>query len=209
MVKSQNSRWVKGQVEVLKKLFTPILSSSLPFGKKIDLFMFILVDSISLFIFFTGFLGGLLLFFNTYHSPWMLICPVFYVNVVPYFLFTFVIHHYFVEKKSGFFQSFIMFLQKGFLFLFIAVGFSLQNSISVLQALIGIKTTFLKTAKYGKNWGRKRAYHPENKNPMLIGEIAFTLFLTSVLVYAFINNMAGIIPLLILYVVSYVTLFFL
>jgi hypothetical protein len=84
----------------------------------------------------------------------------------------------------------------------IGIGLAVNNTRAVLEALMGHKSDFARTAKYGierrlDDWQHKRYHQSMPIQPFI--ELAFGLYFTAAVVYALSNGIFGTLPFLVLF----------
>ncbi len=146
--RSQQFRWNKGGAENLIKLFKKIIKSNeLSYKSKFHAVLHLLNSSMFLCIFIISFLSVPMLIIK--HK---FLVFSFYFNIMAFFIATTVLFFicYWITYKSihgDGYKNFIKYIGLFFTFYAIAMGFSYQNSIAVIQAYIGKKTEFIRTPK--------------------------------------------------------------
>lgn len=146
--RSQQFRWNKGGAENLVKLFKKIINSNeLSKKSKFHAVLHLLNSSMFLCIFIISFLSVPMLIIK--HK--FLVFDM-YFNIMAFFILTTLLFFicYWVPYKSihgGGFKNFVNYIGLFFTFYAIAMGFSFQNSLAVLEAYIGKKSEFIRTPK--------------------------------------------------------------
>ena len=146
--RSQQFRWNKGGAENLIKLFKKIIQSDQLSNKsKFHGVLHLLNSSMFLCVFIISFLSVPMLIIK--HK--FLVFDV-YFNIMAFFIVTTVLFFisYWVTYKNihgAGFKNFINYIGLFFTFYSIAMGFSLQNSVAVLEAYLGKKSAFIRTPK--------------------------------------------------------------
>jgi cellulose synthase/poly-beta-1,6-N-acetylglucosamine synthase-like glycosyltransferase len=141
----QQSRWAKGLTQVAKKLLIPILRSNQPFGVKAEAF-FHLTPNISypLMIVVSALMLPVMIvrFYQGWFQMLLIDLPLIAASFWPLMAFYMVAHRALFPKTW----------KRGILFLpaLMAAGIALTliNSRAVMEALIGYRTEFARTAKY-------------------------------------------------------------
>ncbi len=147
--RSQQFRWNKGGAENFVKMASKVIASTTISRKtKFHGLLHLLNSSMFLCIFTMAVLSVPMLFVKNYfsHIGW-------YFDVMVFFIVTsiiFFICYWFTFKNivGGGFKNFISYIGMFFTFYAIAMGFSFQNSIAVLEGLIGKKSEFVRTPKF-------------------------------------------------------------
>lgn len=146
--RSQQFRWNKGGAENFVKMASKVIGSSTISNKtKFHGLLHLLNSSMFLCIFTMAVLSVPMLFVKNYFSHIGL-----YFDIMIFFIVTsiiFFICYWFTFKniQGGGFKNFIRYIGMFFTFYAIAMGFSFQNSIAVLEGLLGKKSEFIRTPK--------------------------------------------------------------
>jgi cellulose synthase/poly-beta-1,6-N-acetylglucosamine synthase-like glycosyltransferase len=147
--RSQQFRWNKGGAQNFRKMNWRLINSkSIPLKTKIHGILHLLNSSMFLMIFAMAVLSIPILFIkNSYpHLE-------FFFNILMFFIITSILFFisYWVTFKNiqgGGFKNFIKYIGLFFTFYAIAMGFSLHNTIAVLEGLVGKKSEFIRTPKF-------------------------------------------------------------
>ncbi|PKD17569.1 glycosyl transferase family 2 [Salegentibacter salinarum] len=150
--RSQQFRWNKGAAENFRKNFKKLLKDkSVPFSTKFHAFFHLLNSSMFLVILVLAVLSIPVLFIknNNPQFGW-------YFNLVAFFLLSTVIFflcYYVAYAKihGNSFKSFLTFIGMFFTFFSVAMGFSVHNSLAVLEGHFGKKSAFIRTPKFNVN----------------------------------------------------------
>jgi cellulose synthase/poly-beta-1,6-N-acetylglucosamine synthase-like glycosyltransferase len=147
--RSQQFRWNKGGAENFGKMKRPVVASKLISAKtKVHGLLHLLNSSMFLCIFIMAVLSVPVLFIKNQYSHISL-----YFDVMVFFIVTSLIfficywNTYKIIQGSGF-MNFSKYTGLFFTFYSIAMGFSFQNSIAVLEGLVGKKSEFIRTPKF-------------------------------------------------------------
>ncbi len=147
--RSQQFRWNKGGAENFVKMASKVIASNTISNKtKFHGLLHLLNSSMFLCIFTMAVLSVPMLFVKNYFSHISL-----YFDIMIFFIVTsiiFFICYWFTYKslQGGGFKNFIKYIGMFFTFYAIAMGFSFQNSIAVLEGLLGKKSEFIRTPKF-------------------------------------------------------------
>jgi cellulose synthase/poly-beta-1,6-N-acetylglucosamine synthase-like glycosyltransferase len=147
--RSQQFRWNKGGAENFAKMKSRVLASDvISIKTKIHGILHLLNSSMFLFIFLMAILSVPILFIKN-NYPQLDV----YFNIMMFFIITSIIFFicYWVTFKNvqgGGFKNFLKYIGLFFTFYSIAMGFSFQNSIAVLEGLFGKKSEFVRTPKF-------------------------------------------------------------
>lgn len=148
-MRSQQFRWNKGGAENFRKMAAKVLNSDAISSKtKIHGILHLLNSSMFLCIFLMSILSVPVLFIKNYfvHLNYLF-------NIMAFFVLTTIIFFicYWYSYKSihgGGFRNFISFTKLFFTFYTVVMGFSFQNSIAVIEGLLGKKSEFVRTPKF-------------------------------------------------------------
>lgn len=147
--RSQQFRWNKGGAENFVKMASKVMASNTISRKtKFHGLLHLLNSSMFLCIFIMAVLSVPMLFVKNYfsHIGW-------YFDIMVFFIITsmiFFICYWFTYKniQGGGLINFLKYIRMFFTFYAIAMGFSFQNSIAVLEGLLGKKSEFIRTPKF-------------------------------------------------------------
>ena len=147
--RSQQFRWNKGGAENFVKMASKVIASNTISTKtKFHGLLHLLNSSMFLCIFIMAVLSVPMLFVKNYfsHIGW-------YFDIMIFFIVTsiiFFICYWFTYKniQGGGFTNFIKYIGMFFTFYAVAMGFSFQNSIAVLEGFLGKKSEFIRTPKF-------------------------------------------------------------
>lgn len=147
--RSQQFRWNKGGAENFLKMASKVIASnSISRKTKFHALLHLLNSSMFLCIFIMAVLSVPMLFIKNHFSDIDL-----YFDVMVFFILTsiiFFVCYWFTFKniQGGGFKNFLKYIGLFFTFYSIAMGFSFQNSIAVLEGLLGKKSEFIRTPKF-------------------------------------------------------------
>lgn len=191
--RSQQFRWNKGAAENFKKNFKKLLKDkTVPFGTKFHAFFHLLNSSMFLIILVLAVLSIPVLFIknNNPQFGW-------YFNLVAFFLVSTVIfflcyYAAYAKIHGKSFKSFLKFIGMFFTFFSVAMGFSVHNSLAVLEGHLGKKSAFIRTPKFNissLNDSWKKNIYIQQKFSLSIGvEFALWLYFGFGLYSAFMLN---------------------
>jgi cellulose synthase/poly-beta-1,6-N-acetylglucosamine synthase-like glycosyltransferase len=147
--RSQQFRWNKGGAENFQKMAGRVLSKKkLPIRTKIHSLLHLLNSSMFLNVFLVAILSIPMLYIKNEYA---------HLKVYFYFLSFFIIStiilfvcywYMFKNTSGGGFKNFFRYVGIFFTFFSIAMGFSLHNSIAVLEGHFGKKSEFVRTPKF-------------------------------------------------------------
>nr|BFF39194.1 glycosyltransferase family 2 protein [Tenacibaculum mesophilum] len=147
--RSQQFRWNKGGAENFQKMLKRIITSStIPFKTKLHGTLHLLNSSMFTCIFLVAVLSIPMLYIKNEYAHLKI-----YFLVMSFFIvstFIFFICYWFMYKRTygGGFWNFIKYIGAFFAFFSIAMGFSLHNTIAVLEGHLGKKSEFVRTPKF-------------------------------------------------------------
>lgn len=150
--RSQQFRWNKGGAENFRKTATRVLSSdTIGFKTKFHGIMHLLNSSMFLFVFVVALLSIPMLYIkNSFgHLAWVFEMTSFFIASTIILFICYWFTHKSLQGSS--FDSFIDFIKLFFTFFSIALGFSLHNTVAVIQGHMGRKSEFVRTPKFNIN----------------------------------------------------------
>ena len=147
--RSQQFRWNKGAAENFQKLYWKLLKDpSISLKTKFHSFFHLLNSSMFLLVLVLAILSVPVLYIKNTN-------PVYgnYLNIVAFFAISTVIFFgcYWVTYKKmhgGGFKNFMKYIGMFFTFFSVAMGFSVHNSLAVLEGHFGKKSDFIRTPKF-------------------------------------------------------------
>lgn len=147
--RSQQFRWNKGGAENFRKISQKVIAAhNIKLKTKFHGLLHLLNSSMFLCIFTMSVLSVPALFIKN-HYPQLNV----FFNIMAFFVITsilfFICYWYtFKNLRGGGLKSFLKYVSLFFTFYSIAMGFSFQNSIAVLEGLFGKKSEFVRTPKF-------------------------------------------------------------
>ena len=150
--RSQQFRWNKGGAENFQKMAKRVLKAKgLPFRTKIHSLLHLLNSSMFLNVFIVAILSIPMLYIKneyTHLKNYFYMMSFFVISSVIFFICYW---HMYKKTYGGGFVKFIKYIGMFFTFFSIAMGFSLHNSIAVLEGHFGKKSEFVRTPKFNIN----------------------------------------------------------
>ena len=147
--RSQQFRWNKGAAENFKKLFKAVRSNkTLPFSTKVHSFFHLLNSSMFLLVLLVSVLSLPILYIKSNNPMYS-----WYFHMMAFFAISTVIFFtcYWVSFKnihgSGS-KNFLNYVTLFVTFFSVAMGFSIHNSVAVLEGHLGKKSDFVRTPKF-------------------------------------------------------------
>ncbi|CAL2103971.1 Glycosyltransferase [Tenacibaculum sp. 190130A14a] len=147
--RSQQFRWNKGGAENFQKMLKRIITSStIPFKTKIHGILHLLNSSMFTCIFLVAVLSIPMLYIKNEYAHlriYFIVMSFFVISTLIFF-----VCYWFMYKRTygGGFLNFIKYIGAFFSFFSIAMGFSLHNTVAVLEGHIGKKSEFVRTPKF-------------------------------------------------------------
>ncbi|WP_298477606.1 cellulose synthase family protein [uncultured Maribacter sp.] len=179
--RSQQFRWNKGGAENFRKTVWSVISAkNIPFKTKFHGVMHLLNSSMFLCVFIVALLSIPMLYIkNMYgHLGWVFEVTSFFI-VSTIILF---VCYWFTYKsiQGSSFDNFIDYIKLFFTFFSVALGFSLHNSIAVLEGHMGKRSEFVRTPKFNLNnlrdsW-KGNKYLAKKLSPNMIIEAALMIY---------------------------------
>lgn len=203
--KSQQYRWTKGSVQTAIKLLPAILASRAPLATKIEAWFHLTSPIVYPFVFLLS-----LLFF-----------PAFFVNIYPvengapagwffgltlFALATASAGTFYVVSQTEQHRSAIRTILQLPSLMALGIGISINNTRAVLEALVGIKSPFVRTQKYGSTslQGRFRMRPKRSMVAAGLFELALGLLMLACIALSFTQDHSVVsIPFLILFASGY------
>jgi cellulose synthase/poly-beta-1,6-N-acetylglucosamine synthase-like glycosyltransferase len=201
--KAQQRRWAKGVLQVWFKLYRRIWYADLPLRVKLEMF-FRLTGNISyplmIVASFMQFPLLLVRYNQGLHQLMMLDVPLLFFSTVSVVLF-YGSAVWYLNIKRG---SRMLHLP---LVMGLGIGLAFSNARAVLEALMGVKSDFVRTPKYrvektdDESWKRKKYKRKHGWLPLL--ELSFALYFVFAIAYAIRMHMWGPIAFLLLFCFGY------
>lgn len=179
--RSQQFRWNKGGAENFQKTVSSVVSAkNIPFKTKFHGVMHLLNSSMFLCVFLVAIFSIPMLYIkNTYgHLGWIFEVTSFFIasTIILFVCYWFT---YRSVQGSGL-DNFVDYIKLFFSFFSVALGFSLHNSMAVLEGHIGKKSEFVRTPKFnvnnlGDTW-KNNKYLAKNISPNTIVEFMLMIY---------------------------------
>ncbi|WP_378186391.1 cellulose synthase family protein [Aquimarina sp. W85] len=176
--RSQQFRWNKGAAENFQKLFWKLLKDkTVPFKTKLHSFFHLLNSSLFLLVLLVAILSVPILYIKNNN-------PLFswYFNVIAFFalstvIFFFCYWYTFKRIHGKGFWNFVEYVKMFFTFFSIAMGFSVHNSMAVLEGHLGKKSEFIRTPKFNVNAIKNNLKENKYINKNISGNTVIEAFL--------------------------------
>ena len=204
-IKSQQYRWMKGGAEVARKMLGDVWRSDAPLIRKLHGTMHLLSSSVFLVILVLGAMSVPLLYIKheiLAGQVHFLIVPVImlacsFLILGSLYLVTF--NH----REKNFALASKRFLFHFIPFLSLSMGFSLHNSIAVIQGYMGKKTPFIRTPKFdltkrSDKWRTNNKYLSKKIEPSVFGELFMALYFCFGILLCFFFQDFAVLPFLLM-----------
>jgi cellulose synthase/poly-beta-1,6-N-acetylglucosamine synthase-like glycosyltransferase len=146
--RSQQFRWNKGGAENFRKMTKRVLKSDLSVKTKIHSVLHLLNSTMFLNVLLVGILSIPMLYIKNEYAHlrnYFLVMSFFVASTIIFFICYWVMYK---KNHGSTFKDFIQYVVMFFTFFSIAMGFSLHNSIAVLEGHIGKRSEFVRTPKF-------------------------------------------------------------
>ncbi|PVW17370.1 cellulose synthase family protein [Marixanthomonas spongiae] len=147
--KSQQFRWNKGAAENFQKLYWRLLKDpTVSWKTKFHSFFHLLNSSMFLLILTVAVLSVPMLYIKAAHPEWAVVFYVlagFAFSTVIFFMCYWLTYS---KIHGGGFKNFLKYIGMFFTFFSVAMGFSVHNSVAVLEGHFGKKSDFIRTPKF-------------------------------------------------------------
>ncbi|HJU91350.1 MAG TPA: glycosyltransferase family 2 protein [Pyrinomonadaceae bacterium] len=197
--KAQQRRWAKGVMQVGLKLYPRIWFAPLPLRVKLEMF-FRLTGNISYPLMIVASFLQFPLLLVRYNQPFyhlmVLDLPLLFFSSISVVLFYGSAVWYLDEKRAPRLLHLPLVMGLG-------IGLAFSNARAVLEALMGVKSEFVRTPKYrveeanDATWKRKKYKRKRGLLPLL--ELSFAVYFFLAIVYSARLHMWGTIPFLLLF----------
>lgn len=179
--RSQQFRWNKGGAENFRKtVWSVITAKNISFKTKFHGVMHLLNSSMFLCVFIVAFLSIPMLYIKNIYPELGLVFELtsfFIISTIILF-----ICYWFTYKsiQGSSFDNFVDYIKLFFTFFSVALGFSLHNSIAVLEGHMGKRSEFVRTPKFNLNsltdsW-KGNKYLAKKLSPNMIFEFALMVY---------------------------------
>ena len=197
--KAQQRRWAKGVMQVGLKLYPRIWLAPLPFRVKLEMF-FRLTGNISYPLMIVASFLQFPLLLVRYNQPFyhlmVLDLPLLIFSSISVVMFYGSAVWYLDQKRTPRLLHLPLVMGLG-------IGLAFSNARAVLEALLGVKSEFVRTPKYkveettDATWKRKKYKRKRGLLPLL--ELSFAIYFLLAIVYSARLHMWGTIPFLLLF----------
>ncbi|MGH9928898.1 MAG: cellulose synthase family protein [Pyrinomonadaceae bacterium] len=197
--KAQQRRWAKGVMQVGIKLYPRIWRARLPLRVRLEMF-FRLTGNISYPLMIVASFLQFPLLLVRYNQPFyhlmILDLPLLFFSSISVFLFYGTAVWYLDKKRTPRLLHLPLVMALG-------IGLAFSNARAVLEALLGIKSDFIRTPKYqveknqDETWKRKKYKRKRGFLPLL--ELSFSIYFLLAILYSINLRMWGTVPFLSLF----------
>ncbi|MBU3821108.1 glycosyltransferase family 2 protein [Flavobacteriaceae bacterium XHP0103] len=147
--RSQQFRWNKGGAENFQKMLWRVLKSkNIPFKTKVHGLLHLLNSTMFLNILIVAILSIPMLYIKNQYEhlkPYFYVMSFFVLSTVIFFICYWIMYK---RTYGSGIKSFISYIMMFFVFFSIAMGFSLHNTIAVLEGHFGKRSEFVRTPKF-------------------------------------------------------------
>ena len=144
--KTQQHRWAKGSIQVAKKVLPKLLKSRLPFKVKLEAWMHLTCNISYILMVILSLMMPLTVEFRVKNS-WM---TSIWVDAIVFICASVsIMMFYLLAQKEARKQTFMQRLAYLPIVMSLGIGVSINNCRAVIEALVGYKTGFVRTPKYG------------------------------------------------------------
>ena len=206
--RSQQFRWNKGGAENLVKMASRIFNSNtISLKTKAHAMLHLLNSSMFLCIFVMAVFSVPMLFVKSYFGHLNLFFNIMIFFGITSILFFICYWHTYKNVQGGGFKNFLKYIPLFFTFYTIAMGFSFQNSIAVLEGLMGKKSEFVRTPKFNievlKDKWKENVYISKKISKNTIVEGLLVIYFLFGLYYGFKLKDFGLFPFHIMLCIGY------
>ena len=200
--KSQQARWAKGLIQTAIKLLPRILRSDLPWKIKIEAFFHLTANICYPLMIALSFLllPAMIVRFN---QGWF---QMLYVDLPLWLASTASVSTFYLISQKELYPDWRVRLRYLPFLMSVGIGLSVSNSKAVMEALLGIKSSFKRTPKYRiesrkDRWVTKKYLRRTGVMPLF--ELSLGAYFALVVFYAFVNQNYPTIPFLMFFVVGF------
>jgi cellulose synthase/poly-beta-1,6-N-acetylglucosamine synthase-like glycosyltransferase len=204
--KSQQARWAKGLMQTAKKILPRVMRANVSGAVKAEA-IFHLTANISypLMVFLSMILLPAMIV--RFYQGWL---QVLIIDLPLFLASTCSISSFYLTAERALYPKT---WKRTFLYLpfvmAVGIGLSVRNALAVLEAILGVKSEFVRTPKYRVGAGTaehgqwvKKSYH-KKAGWMPFAEVLLGLYFAAAVAYAFQNENYATIPFLLLFVWGY------
>ena len=200
--KTQQSRWAKGLIQTAIKLLPRILRSDLPWKIKIEAFFHLTANIAYPLMIALSFLllPAMIVRFN---QGWF---QMLYIDLPLWLASTASVSMFYLVSQRELYPDWRTRLRFLPFLMSVGIGLSVSNSKAVIEALLGIRSSFMRTPKYRIEskkdlWATKMYLRGTGVMPIV--ELLLGLYFSFVVYYAAANQNYPTIPFLMLFVIGF------
>ncbi|HKV05706.1 MAG TPA: cellulose synthase family protein [Candidatus Acidoferrales bacterium] len=204
--KTQQARWAKGLMQTAKKILPQVMRSDVPAATKAEAFFHLTANiSYPLMVFLSIILlpAMIVRFYQGWFQVLLIDLPLFLASTCSISSFYLAAERTFYPKtwmRTFLYLPFVM---------AVGIGLSVRNALAVIEAILGVKSEFVRTPKYRVEAGAKRSgewvkkkYH-KRAGLMPFAEVLLGVYFAGAVVYAIQNENYATVPFLLLFVWGY------
>jgi len=200
--KTQQSRWAKGLIQTAIKLLPRIMKSDLPLKIKVEAFFHLTANIAYPLMIALSFLllPAMIVRFN---QGWF---QMLYIDLTLWLASTASVSMFYLVSQRELYPDWRTRLRYLPVLMSVGIGLSVSNSKAVMEALLGIQSTFKRTPKYRieskkDRWVTKKYLRGTGVLPVF--ELILGMYFAFVVLYAFMNANYPTIPFLMLFVIGF------
>src|ERR1700690_1755806 len=204
--KSQQARWAKGLMQTARKILPRVMRADVPGSVKAEAFFHLTANiSYPLMVFMSIILlpAMIVRFYQGWFQVLVIDLPLFLASTCSISSF------YLAAERALYPKTW----KRTFLYLpfvmAVGIGLSVRNALAVIEAIVGVKSEFVRTPKYSVQAGApgdgvwaKKKYH-KSAGWMPFAEVLLGLYFAAAVVYALQNENYATVPFLLLFVWGY------
>jgi cellulose synthase/poly-beta-1,6-N-acetylglucosamine synthase-like glycosyltransferase len=204
--KSQQARWAKGLMQTARKILPRVMRANVPGSVKAEAFFHLTANiSYPLMVLMSMILlpAMIVRFYQGWFQVLVIDLPLFLASTCSISSF------YLAAERALYPKTW----KRTFLYLpfvmAVGIGLSVRNALAVIEAIVGVKSEFVRTPKYrveagaqGDGVWAKKKYH-KSAGWMPFAEVLLGLYFAAAVVYALQNENYATIPFLLLFVWGY------
>ncbi len=204
--KAQQARWAKGLMQTAKKMLPRVMRANVPASVKAEAFFHLTANiSYPLMVFLSIILlpAMIVRFYQGWFQVLLIDLPLFLASTCSISSFYLAAERAFYPKTWKRTFRYLPFVMA------VGIGLSVRNALAVIEAILGVKSDFVRTPKYrvetsakGQRTWTKKAYH-KRAGLMPFLEVLLGLYFAASVLYAIENNNYATVPFLLLFVWGY------
>ena len=176
-IRSQQFRWNKGGAENFRKLVAKVVfSEKYTFNKKINAFFHLFSSNMFVNVFLISILSVPLIFIKETFPEYQLIFNMSSLFILSTIIFFYCYWHVHKYTFGGGFYSFLIYVRRFINFYTLMLGFSVHNSVAVLEAYLGKKSAFIRTPKFNQSSLKNFKYSENKISPYSLLELVLSIY---------------------------------